>query len=284
MQPFLYTVICILRGFLKALKKCQKERKLVEVTPKWAKPTLLVGSLIDDVPVVENYKYLGVLFDSKLSGNAQMSSMNKKVHFLSFRLAPLLNRVSLDYRINLWKTLVRPLFKASIAIIPQDNLTQLRKLERNFKVSFKKFVGLSVSTDDDILRKLLNFNIKELAARQEFKASLKWRERLLRLPYITCLKDVKVKTPLLPRAFTKYCNIQKSKCTVCKGPFINSVKHLQIVHNLPVPSSLELLDELENDFPRSIKILSRLQILKLKEKCINFYLSSILNLLQGKIY
>ena len=84
--------------------------------------------------------------------------MMQKIGFLTHRLAPLLSRISTDYKINLWKTLLRPLFNPSVAMARYSTKIRLIKLERSLKGSFKRFVGLSVSTSDSVLEKLIDFN------------------------------------------------------------------------------------------------------------------------------
>jgi len=46
----------------------------------------------------------------KLKEEIHMTSIKEKLDFLNFRLIPLLSKIFLDYRINLWKLLVSPLF------------------------------------------------------------------------------------------------------------------------------------------------------------------------------
>jgi len=59
--------------------------------------------------------------NQKLKGEIHVSSIKEKLDFLNFRLAPLLSKVSLDYRINLWRVLVRPLFNPVLAIMKRKH-------------------------------------------------------------------------------------------------------------------------------------------------------------------
>lgn len=139
---------------------------IVEMTPRRAKKTSMLGSNLEGIPVVESYKYLGLIMDKKLTGDQQVEAMLGKIRFLDRCLAPLLSRVSVDYRINLWKILIRPLFKPGIGIMFLNNKTRLLQLQRALKKSLKKLAGLHIRTPDILLEKLAPFDVKELSQEQ----------------------------------------------------------------------------------------------------------------------
>jgi len=93
-----------------------------------------------------------------------------------------------------------------------------------------------------------------------------------KMPFIHSAPKVNQRTPLLPKAFLKYKNIQKSKCQLCTHNERNSSAQLRFSHNLSVPSTFKLMDELERDFPRKSFKFSRPFILSEKGKGINYYL------------
>jgi len=103
---------------------------IVEMLPKRKKAQLEVGSLFENIPVMENYKYLGLVIDRKLDGDLQMKKMQQKIDSLHSRLAPILGKVSTDYRINLWKLLVKPLFKPGVGIMYSNTKTRKEKMQR----------------------------------------------------------------------------------------------------------------------------------------------------------
>ena len=41
---------------------------IVEMLPRWKKLVLQVGSFVNTIPLVESYKYLGLILDMKLTG------------------------------------------------------------------------------------------------------------------------------------------------------------------------------------------------------------------------
>jgi len=257
---------------------------ILEVVPRRGKISLDVGTKISDIPVVQSYRYLGLLLDGKLTGDLHIQQMNKKIYFLNEKLAPLLTKVSLDYRINLWKALVRPLYNSSIAIMYHNNLTRINKLESNMRMSFKRFVGLSITTSNSVLNCLIDFNIKKLADDQHQKANNKWQRRLALKPILKDKVLEKIRTPILPKLFIKYNNIQKSKCPVCRDYSINDANHLKTMHNIQVPSTLELLNNLCKNFPRvPSKGFSRSLILLQEQKYIQRYLNLIIKHTLNKI-
>ena len=204
-----------------------------------------------------------------------MTTLISKIRFISYRLGPLLPKISTDYKINLWKTLIQPLINFSLPLMAHNTWTRINKFERSLKCCFKRFLGLCLSTDNKIVNRLIHFNLHELALSQEEASLSKWNQRLFHLTVTKKLKSEPISPcPLLPKSFIKFVNIQKSKCPNCGT--LNSAHHLQNVHGLTVPSSLELIDELDKDFPRT-KSFSRNTILSGKEKRINQYLSIILN-------
>ena len=188
---------------------------ILEIIPARHNPSLPMGSFVQGIPIVHSYRYLGLLFGQKLNGETQFKAMLQKINFLTNRLAPLLSKVSADYRINLWKALVRPLFNPSLAIACYSNKSRIQQLERSLKGSFKRFVGLSISTSDVVLDKLIDFKRLSLARDQQKRAFSKWSQRLRKCPNIQRpQKEVKI-TPFLPKVFLKFNNIQKTECLLC---------------------------------------------------------------------
>ena len=94
------------------LKINAQKSGIVEFMPRFGSntPYLQIGSCVEEFPVVKEYKYLGVWINGKLALDPQIKHIKEKVNFLSYKLWPLLKCVSLDYRINLWKVFVRPMF------------------------------------------------------------------------------------------------------------------------------------------------------------------------------
>ena len=249
---------------------------ILEIRPRRKRKFLLrVGSEVEGIPVVDSYRYLGLLLDQKLTGDAHIRAMDQKISFLNRRLAPLLGKVSLDYRINLWKTLARPLYNPLLALAVGNNLGRVYKLERNLKGSLKLFAGLCKSTSDLVLQKLLPFEIERLALEQKNVATWKWRLRKERLPVKEIPKIKAFKTPLLPKNFIKFNNLTKAECKVCGSGLRANSYHLSSIHGLTTPSPVQLLNDLEAKFPRSGKIKARKINFEKRAEHIQGYISFI---------
>jgi len=245
---------------------------IVEIIPRRSRLSLEIGSRVDGIPVLSSYKYLGLDIDNKLTGDVHMGLMNRKINFLNCRLAPLLSKISTDFRINLWKVLVKPLYKPVLALVSGNNLSRVKALEVNLKRSMKKFAGLARTTNDTVLERLFVFDIPVLAKKQEEEARRRWALRCNGTEVCHLMNSRKQNTPILPKIFAKYNNILSSKCPKCKGFFRNSSSHLSSVHGKTLPSPLSLINELECDFPRG-KYSCREAILKQRELRIKGYLS-----------
>ena len=59
------------------------------------------------------------------------------------------------------------MYKPVLALMAHNNVTRVKKLEINLKKSFRKFTGLSKSTDDAVLARISSFDVPELALRDE---------------------------------------------------------------------------------------------------------------------
>ena len=253
-----------------------KKSGILEVISRRSKPSLKYGNHIEGIPVVQSYRCLGLLIDSKLTGDDHVTQMNRKINFLNCKLTPLLSKVSFDYRCNLWKVLVKPLYKPVLALMAQNNITRVRNLEINLKKSFKRFTGLSKSTDDAVLGRLVSFDFSTLARYSEQTALRKLSLRCQRMEIDTD-KPSKHQTPILPKNFIKFNNIQKTRCPACLSGARNNLGHLKIAHKLWVPSSLEMIEKLESEYPRDFKYDKRKDILERRDKVINFYFTKILD-------
>jgi len=115
--------------------------------------------------------------DNKLTGEKSRQALERKTNFLNHRLSPLLSQISLDYRISLWKMLIKSLFNSLLPFFSHNNKNRTKKLEILLKI-LKKFTKLSTTTDDVVLEKLIEFDILKLTRDQESAALSKWRQRL----------------------------------------------------------------------------------------------------------
>ena len=73
-------------------------------------------------------------------------------------------------------------------------------------------------------------------------------------------------TPLLPKSFAKYNNIQTIECPVCKNGVRASALHLNRTHSLQIPQTITLIEELELTFPRVANVTPRAKILQNRDR------------------
>jgi len=156
-----------------------KKSGIVEFVPRQGNSTnyLQIGSNVDGIPVVEKYKYLGVWIDGKLTMDPQLQHIKDKTNFLVYKLWPLLRNVSLDYRINLWKVLVRPLFEMLAGHYFAENKSNREKVQNCLRKTFKSFTLLFKNVDDDTVNELMGFQFEERTSEVWKLAKLKWEAR-----------------------------------------------------------------------------------------------------------
>ena len=127
-----HLVISITKGMLrKAIKMVQEwcreaniklnpdKSGVMEVTPKGVSPSLELGSKFEGIPVVQEYKYLGITLDDKMNGRRHIEKLfgyvdeygkkhEGKIDFLKRNLSPLIRNISVDYRVTCGKFLLGP--------------------------------------------------------------------------------------------------------------------------------------------------------------------------------
>ena len=225
---------------------------------------------------------LGLHLDSNSSGrrgDLHIKKIQSKLSFFAFRLAPILGKVSLDYRINLWKVLAKPLFKSGLGIMYANTKTRIKSLERVYKKFFKKFTGLNPRTSDCILSELVSWDISKLSNELSEMANARWSQRMFR-----CAKRIPrpkpKRTPLLPRNFVHYNNFQFVECKVCGRGSRGNANHSRTAHKVQVPTPIQVIQEMEVLFPRKAKGISRTSLLIAREAHINLYLRKLKDFMQ----
>ena len=71
---------------------------------------LKIGSMFEGIPVVENYRYLDLYLDSKLTVHTHLSKLKEKILYQAEALAKVIFNFSAGYRKILWMVLIKPLF------------------------------------------------------------------------------------------------------------------------------------------------------------------------------
>jgi hypothetical protein len=75
-------------------------------------------------PVVEKYKYLGMIINSALSPKDHISSISKKVFYQTRKLRPVLLKNNFKLNVSLYQTLILPLYRLAFPIFQFLNKSQ----------------------------------------------------------------------------------------------------------------------------------------------------------------
>ena len=150
----LCTSLSQLREVIKTIKQWSIENNLklnesksgiIEFLPRAGKTTkiLKLGDKFEGIPIVNSNKYLGLWLNQKLTMQPQLDHILKKTNFITIKLWPVLKKISLDYRKNLWTILVRPLFEQlTMLYYSERSITNKNKVLLLLRKTFRKFTHL----------------------------------------------------------------------------------------------------------------------------------------------
>ena len=161
-----------LREVIRIISKWSKENNLslnanksgvVEFLPRLGRkaPTLNIGEEFEGLPICACYKYLGLWIDQKLTMELQLDHIKKKADWISVKLWPVAKKVSMEYRKNLWKILIRPLFEQLTLLWEmEESKTQQAKVECLLRGTFKKLTLLKKNVSNEIIGDLMQFELE----------------------------------------------------------------------------------------------------------------------------
>ena len=236
-----------LRRIIKLIKSWSSEFNLIlnpsksgilELLPlNDKKETLKVGSIFEGIPIVDKYKYLGVWLDRKLTLTPHLEHISKKSDYLYHKLWPLLRCVSLDYRINLWRILISPLFDMGSHLFSSTNPSSKESFLVLRRKTFKKFCLLKKNVNSDTVNKLIDSNFDERAFETSRISKIKWEARKnYSVPEYKCdnlLREKKEKHIRYPKELQEFLNLETAMCVSCKVPCSN--QHMLIKHKIYIP-------------------------------------------------
>ncbi len=237
---------------------------VLEVPPKYGKITLEVGSVFEGVPVVDSYKYLGLWLTQKLTAEKHLDYLFGKkgapegravgkINYLVSSLRPCLSNVSLDYRLNLWVVLVKPLFLPLAAMAWSMSRNDRETVQTKLRVSLKKFIGLPKNFRTDVLTKLFPLDYEEWINIEYENNTAKWLRRLRYQPntqegqkkyltgYYRCL----------PKEFGMLLKRFTVVCRECQKPFYPEHLADHGVHGLDLEELFKRMDGIKADMLRS---------------------------------
>ncbi len=261
---------------------------ILEIPPRNGALTMEIGSRFEGIPIVSEYRYLGLLLDNKMTGEAHLNKLfgskdtkgtkhPGKIEFIRNNLSPLTRHISLDYRVNLWQVLIRPLF-TPLALF-SAYLSESRKLmlERKLKKSLKWFLGLTKNTPDEVLFYIVNIDFDKWGKYIRDKARAKWKGRINNEESDFHDKFIiSTNSKWLPREVSQFVNLQNAVCTECN--YILNAEHYQ-KHGISVPRIFELLEEVNRNVDeeriKSGRELKREEGIRLATSIINVYITKM---------
>jgi len=126
----------------------------------------------------------------------------------------------------------------------------LKKVRTLLRMTFKGLTLLPSNTENKVIDRLMKYNIDERAAYMVEKNSIKWDARKERKA--PEYKRMRSKRPEganrdpIPKELQEYISLQSALCPICLKHGIRVVtSHSHVAgHNLYIPSSLDLIDEI----------------------------------------
>jgi len=274
------------------LKLNTKKSGILEFTPRYGSQPhyLKINSEFEGIPIVTEYRYLGLIFDAKLTMTKQLELIDKKSNFQVTKLWPILKMLSLEERINLWTLLVRPLFEMLIFLYYSERShTNIERAQRMIRKTLKKFCMLKKNVDNSTINRMMDFDFNKRAGEVVELTALKWEARKNHnIPIIPQKSLLKTEKIYYPRELQELLNIKTALCPVCRVP--SSSEHLHERHNIQIPENTELLELMRTETESHIKEgKKKLQIIKELGLKLIPYITSIkamltnLNIKQGDV-
>jgi len=197
--------------------------------PKW---TLEVGNFVKGFPIVNEYTYLGISIDRKLSLDCTFKAIKLSSFHTILNLQPIILNSSIDLRVNLWNTLIKPLLEmGAIPYLFSQKSTEIGKIESLIKKTQKMCLGFPKRGEDKYLNFLLLYNWNERCNFIGRRPKYKWLERQggmsLNPPKECALKKIDIK--YLPRTFMTLIKLIGGACKYC-GAYRVDPKHLIKIH------------------------------------------------------
>jgi hypothetical protein len=137
---------------------------------------LRVGNQVDGYPVVDKYKYLGLLVNGRMDLKDHLASINKKAGFLAHKLYGLRCVDNLRLNVSLYTVFVQPLYRLATALYGRQDQATVDKIDAHMRVWCKKFARIPVNTANNTFL-LVAGDIKGKAKAAYTKVKAKLKER-----------------------------------------------------------------------------------------------------------
>ena len=222
---------------------------------------------VEEIPVVKQYRYLGLIFDQKLTIHAHMEHINRKILFQVNALSKILPNITAGYRKSLWMTFIKPMYELASLLYQSDStMTNKNWLERIVTKSFKRIVGLGKTTPTELVQSLSGYRIQERAKILWDEANKKWHNRMQGNTHMTKV-SISRKTKDLLKNITqegiKLINLLNKLCPICKNQKM-TIKHLKL-HRIYYPEITQIFMEINRKVEQQKQANKKSKLLKRRE-------------------
>jgi hypothetical protein len=221
------------------------ENRLINGERKWT-PT---RKAVNEVPIVECYKYLGTYLNPKLTMEHQIQFIKRKFGWIYTKLYPYLAVASADGRRDLWWTMIVPLFNATMMLrFEEEARHQAQVIFRLWIHTFKKFMMIPKTTYTYLVERMIGIDFEFLVRVRFTNACNKWEQRkkggemgFFKLWSVNPLKGIS----------NDWCSILKLQCRLCpqcgkkQNAQLMSSKHMEEVHKVKVIPCEEIWEAIE---------------------------------------
>jgi hypothetical protein len=209
-------------------------------------PSLVGLKTYKGYPIRDRYKYLGVWLDETLDPTTHVREQMRKIDYLSRRLQVVPKKcVTPKLIINLWTLIIRPIFDYGMCFAQLLDNSKTDWYVTQIKKSFKRVVGIRMSTSDQIVKKLMGYDPILFAAHQIRNAEARWQERKNRMAVsVETRRDFRIagNSILLSWPLLKMNNMLFNRCQ--KHDCLCTPQHLRDVHKIrDLPSIEAVLDQ-----------------------------------------
>ena len=134
---------------------------------------------IEGIPICEKYKYLGTMLTPKLTCGEQIAQINRKSAFTFTKLYPYLQNATMEARKDMWQTMIRPLFNATMVLLEFEESQNHRKnLQIMWRKTFKQFLLIGKRTSTKLIEEMTGCDLILTAKNIVNESKKQWQQRL----------------------------------------------------------------------------------------------------------
>jgi hypothetical protein len=255
---------------------------ILQLTKTDAKREFSVGLKVHDVPVVSEYKYLGVTFDEALTIRPHLTVLNKKLNFITMKIRSTPNTTP-ELRRILWNGFARPHAEYAAPLLCAQRRSEVDEFMILIKKSFKSCLGFHIRTPSRLISLFMG-NLIAFGDHRAFKLIEDFSSRYPEsLPFAT--KRLQAEAMLLPPGRAQSLNgipenlmclwrdLGFAYCKVCGVGTHLTVEHLKEHHKVDL--DFNLFDEVNKclgnqshheDYCKIKNVIASWRLVKLKKR------------------